>query len=300
MTTLAMSLIAGELSDPILGGEVSVEGPAAWTVDAGPSVDQNSRSMLDGRFDVAEMSIATFLKARDQGRDLIGLPIFTGRGFLQPGMIVSAASGISRPEDLAGKRVSVPQYWMTSSVWHRGILAQQHGVSPERISWLTASEERFEGAVFPAGVSIERLPDGVSPNAALERGLVDAMMIPPRGVPKQLAAYMRSPYPDLIAAERAYVAATGVFPIMHFVVMRASLQAKFPWLADALFAAFSTAKDLVAERGALQAPLPELDDDPFAYGVAKNQRTLDTFLTFARGQGWVSNGLRLADCFVRG
>lgn len=295
-----MSLIAGELTDPLIGGEVRVAGDADWSIGAGTSVDANSRKMLDGGFDVAEMSFATFLKAREQGRDLIALPIFTGRGFLQPGFIVSPASGIERPEQVAGKRIGLPQFWMTSSVWHRGILAQQHGVRAESVKWFTAVEERFSGAVFPAGVSIDRLAEGVTPEAALERGLLDAIMIPPRGVPRTLRPFMRSPYPDLVAAQRAYFGATGVFPIMHFVVMRESLHEQQPWLAGALFEAFEQAKQQARERGVLPATMPGIssDVDPWAYGMTDNLPVLETFFDFARQQGWISGALQLGDCFV--
>ncbi len=179
VTELTMQLVAGELTDPILAGEVAVKGDVQFTVTAGTSVDGNSRQMLSGAFDVAEMSFATYLKAREpEGRDLIGLPIFTGRGFLQPGLLVSTASGITRPEDIAGRRVGVPQFWMTSSVWHRGILLQQHGVKAGAVEWYTASEERFEGVTFPPGVKINRLAEDIQPNAALEQGLVDVVMVP--------------------------------------------------------------------------------------------------------------------------
>src|SRR5476649_979660 len=119
MKPLTMSLIPGALTDPVLRNEVLVEGDAELTISAGTSVDRNSRQMLDGAFDIAEMSFSTYIKARELGHDLIGLPIFTGRGFLQPGLICSSASGIRKPEDIASKRVGLPQFWMTSSVWHR-------------------------------------------------------------------------------------------------------------------------------------------------------------------------------------
>jgi 4,5-dihydroxyphthalate decarboxylase len=233
-----VSLIAGEVTDPVIAGEVTIASPLPVSINVAPSVDQNSRMMLEGAHDVAEMSFATFLKALEQGRDLIGLPIFTGRGFLQPGVLVSAAARIACPADLAGKRVGIPQYWMTSSVWHRGILAQE-GVAQHELTWCTASEERFAGAMYPPDVSIERLPAGATVNEALERGLVDAIMAPPRGVPKMLAPGTLRPYPDIAAAQRAYIAATGVFPIMHFVVMRASLLPELPELPAALIAAFT-------------------------------------------------------------
>lgn len=250
--------------------------------------------MLDGAYDVAEMSFATFLKAREQGRDLIGIPIFTGRGFLQRGLIVGASRGIVRPEDLAGRRVGVPQFWMTSSVWHRGILSQQYGIAAAAVTWLTAVEERFDGVTFSDRVTVERLEPGVSLEAALERGLVDAVAIPPRGVPRPLRPFMRWPYPDVGAVEDAYAAATGIFPIMHFVVLRASLDRERPALAGALVAAFGEAKRRAAATGALANP------DRWPMGLAENARTLEAFLGFARDQGWVSRSLALADCFTGG
>ena len=283
MNDLTMSLIAGEATDPVIRGDVTVAGDASWSISAGTSVDQNSRKMLAGEFDVAEMSFATFLRAREQGNDLIGLPVFTGRGFLQPGLIVSASSRISGPEDLVGRRVGLPQFWMTSSVWHRGILEQQHGVRAQDVEWYTAVEERFDGVSLPAGVAVHRLPEGVTVERALESGLVEAIMVPPRGVPRPLKTFMRSPYSDLVDAERSYFEATGVFPIMHFVVMRESLRERLPWLADALIAAFR-------EAG--------FAGNPWAFGLDANARVLETFLDFAREQGWISNALKLAHCFV--
>jgi 4,5-dihydroxyphthalate decarboxylase len=295
VTDLTMALVAGEITDPIIAGAAGVKGDVTFAITAGSSVDANSRQMLNGAYDVAEMSFATFLKAREQGRDLIGLPIFTGRGYLQPGLLVSTASGITRPEDIASRRVGVPQFWMTSSVWHRGILQQQHGVPAEAIEWFTAAEERFEGVTFPAGVKINRLAEGMNPNAALEQGLVDAVMVPPRGARGPMRPGTQSPYADLPDAQRTYFVKTGVFPIMHFVVMRESVHRKLPWLAGALGETFLEAKRGAEKAGTIPPPVA---DETWEFGLTENARALDTFLGFAREQGWISEGLTLADCFV--
>lgn len=302
-----MSLVPGPLTDPILGKDVTVGGDAVWTITPGASVDANSRSMLDGKFDVAEMSFATFLKAFEIGRDLIGLPLFTGRGFLQPGILVSTAAGIKRPEDIAGKRVGVPQYWMTSSVWHRCVLNDRHGVKPESVRWFTSTEERFENLVFPPGVSVERLPDGIGPQEALAQGLVDAVMTPPRGVPKSMPAGLGSPYADLPKAQADYFSATHVFPIMHFVVLRRSLTKELPWLAGAVTAAFDAAKKKADANGSLRpiiaglAPDEErrlMGDDPWAFGLAANKPALDTGFGTAHSQQWVGSSVNVTNCFV--
>lgn len=304
---LTMSLVPGPLTDPIINNDVKPGGDARWTIVPGASVDSNSRSMLEGKFDVAEMSFATFLKAFELGRDLIGLPLFTGRGFLQPGILCATAAGIRRPEDLAGKRVGVPQYWMTSSVWHRCVLEERHGVRPDAIRWFTAVEERFENLVFPPGVSVERLPGGIGPQEALTQGLVDAIMTPPRGVPKSMPAGLGSPYADLTQAQVEYFTATHVFPIMHFVVLRKSLTQELPWLPGAVTAAFDQAKQRADAGGELRpviaglAPDDErrlLGDDPWAFGLAANKPAVDTFFGTAHAQSWVGAGVNVGSCFV--
>lgn len=301
-----MSLVPGPLTDPILSKDVAVGGDAGWSITPGASVDANSRSMLDGKFDVAEMSFATFLKAFELGRDLIGLPLFTGRGFLQPGILCSTAAGIKRPEDIAGKRVGVPQYWMTSSVWHRCVLNDRHGVKPESIRWFTSVEERFENLVFPPGVSVERLPEGVGPQDALSQGLVDAVMTPPRGVPKSMDG-LASPYPDLAQAQADYYAATHVFPIMHFVVLRRSLVKELPWLAGAVTAAFDASKKKADASGSLRPVIAGLGadeerqllgNDPWAFGLAANKAAVDTGFGTAHAQHWVGSNVNVANCFV--
>jgi 4,5-dihydroxyphthalate decarboxylase len=302
-----MSLVPGPLTDPILGKDVPVGGEATWSITPGASVDSNSRAMLEGKFDVAEMSFATFLKAFELGRDLIGLPLFTGRGFLQPGILCATAAGIKRPEDIAGKRVGVPQYWMTSSVWHRAVLEQQHGVKPAAVKWFTAVEERFENLVFPPGVSVERLPEGTGVQEALTQGLVDAIMTPPRGVPKSMPAGLSSPYADLAQAQADYFAKTHVFPIMHFVVMRKSLTKELPWLAGAVTAAFDAAKKRADASGGLRPVIAGLStdeerrllgDDPWAFGLTANKAAVDTFFGTAHAQQWVGGGVNVGNCFV--
>ena len=118
---LSISLVPSALTNPILDGTSRIEGIDLDT-HVSKTVDSNSRAMLEGAFDVAEMSLATFVKGRAEGAPLIGLPIFTGRRFLEPGIGIREGAGISEPRELAGRRIGVPQFWMTSSVWHRAVL----------------------------------------------------------------------------------------------------------------------------------------------------------------------------------
>jgi hypothetical protein len=47
-----------------------------------------------------------------------------------------------------------------------------------------------------------------------------------------------------LEASRAYGKKTGLFPIMHVLVMREALLRAHPWLASSLFTAFRQAKDI--------------------------------------------------------
>jgi 4,5-dihydroxyphthalate decarboxylase len=303
---LNVSLVPGPITQPILDGEIDIAG-VDLTVHIGQSVDRNSRDMLDRTFDVAEMSLATFAKAREQGAPLVGLPIFTGRRFLQPCVVTSASAGVAALADLRGKRIGLPQFWMTSSVWHRGILSQA-GVLQSEATWYTAATERLPGLETPHGVDIRLQTGPPSLEEMLFSGDLDALMTPRSH--ESLARDrpgLSLPYQDVAQATLDYLERTGVYPIMHFVVMSADLEARHPWLATALFEAFARAKHRALAAGAA----PELpvgaraDDfarvlgpDPWLFGLERNRQPLQTFLDFAVTQGLLVSPVCVEDLFA--
>ena len=78
----------------------------------------------------------------------------------------------------------------------------------------------------------------------LVAGEIDALYtarLPPsflRGDPR-----VRRLFPDYKAAERAYFRKTGLFPIMHFVVVREDVYREHRWVAESLYKAFCAAKE---------------------------------------------------------
>ena len=95
-------------------------------------------------------------------------------------------------------------------------------------------------------------------------------------------APVRRLFPDFRRVERAYFEKTGIFPIMHTVVLKEELVREHPWLARSLYEAFAEAKRLAYRRLADTAVLPYvlpwlvaeveetralMGDDPFPYGV---------------------------------
>src|SRR5262249_32871641 len=79
-------------------------------------------------------------------------------------------SGITRPQDLAGKRLGVAEYQQTAALWIRGILEHDFGVSQYKIHWyMERSEEMSHGSATgfkpPPGISFNRIAqDKTSPS----------------------------------------------------------------------------------------------------------------------------------------
>lgn len=299
MLKLTASLTPDALTLPIVEKAVSFEG-VDMAVSIETSIDKNSKKMLLGLFDVAEMSLATFLRARLDGFPIVALPVFTGRRFTHPAIFCSRAGQVRSPEDLTGKRIGVPQYWMTSSVWHRGILQEHHGISQDQVTWVTTASERLESLTAPGNVSVERAPAGATLPELLDGGLVDCLMLPKA---PQRTSEWACPFPDIERAQIDYYRLSRVFPIMHLVVMSERVAAAQPGLPSRLIDGFVEAK----RRTGRQKPISTLSDehskeifgaDPWPYGIDENWPTISAFLGYARAQGLLDRALRPEDLFV--
>ena len=120
--------------------------------------------------------------------------------------------------------------------------------------------------------------------------------------------------PDAYAAERDYLRATGLFPIMHVVTLRRSLYERSPWLAVNLYTAFSQALDnaiaRLNEKTASRIPIPwsgelaeaarrDFGREPISYGVEPNRRDLDAFFTYCQEQGVTQRRRTAEEPFAR-
>src|SRR5215469_6240850 len=106
-------------------------------------VEETFFRMLRGReFDAAEMSLSSYTVSlfRDPPA-FVGIPVFPSRFFRHSCIFVSAKSLIREPADLVGKRIGVPEYQMTAPVWIRGVLADEYGVDPASVTYVTGGEE---------------------------------------------------------------------------------------------------------------------------------------------------------------
>ena len=125
---------------------------------------------------------------------------------------------------------------------------------------------------------------------------------------------MRRLFPDYRTVEKDYFKRTGIYPVMHTVIIRREIYDENPWVATSLFEAFEAAKRRGRERlvstGALAISLPwvpadleEMDEvfggnDPWVYGLEPNRKMLETLIELSLEQGLSTRRLTLEELFV--
>jgi len=310
---LTLSVTDSVLTRPLLEGKITPMG-VKLHAQPGKGMDTLSRQMLNLELDIGEMAISTFIKAREKGVPLVGLPLFTsGRRFLQAGILLSKQAGIRDLSDLRGRRVGVPQYWMSSSVWQRLLLQQMHGISPEDLSWVTTQPERMEELRIPPKVELRQDTSGRNPRELMQAGEVDVCMSPGGAQPGAQGGDFAVPaYPNWEAAQREYYQRTGIFPIMHMTAIKEELASREPWLLESLCDAYQEAKKQARAKEvprSSEAPTAGettkemrdlMGDDPWPYGISPNRRPLEALVESALDQGLLQHRMKVDDFFAKG
>jgi len=304
---------------PLMDGSVKARGIQLLTVPQPPGGALFRRVAQHTEFDIAEMSTSTFM-IMTSGRDdrYIGIPAFPSRNFRHGYVFVNRRSGITRPEDLAGKRVGMSEYQTTAAVWQRAFLQDDYGVRANQIEWLEGGlnepnrPERYH-VDMPSDIHLGRIGPGETLNQMLEEGQLDAVIGP--GTPECLkrASHIERLFPDFRSVEKDYYKRTGFFPIMHLVVIRRELYQEYPWVAQSIFDAFELAKASELQRlrhtGNLACALPWLlsdleeidevfDGDHWPYGISKNEALLERMTQASFEQGLSSRKLEVRELFA--
>jgi len=278
------------------------------------------RMARHGEFDVAEMSLSTYVLTMARERPFVALPVFPSRAFRHNGVYVNARSGIEKPADLAGRVVGVPEYQVTAAVWIRGILEEHYGVPAASVRYRTGGlrqpgrSEKVQ--VQPDGVEIVPIGADQTLESLLVDGAIDALYTPRTPEP-YLAGHgnVRRLWDDARQEEERYFERTGIFPIMHVIVIRSETYEKNRWIANSLVKAFAQAKAMVTDRLEETAASPSmlpwayaearharrvLGDDFWSYGLAPNYHVLQTFLQYSHDQGLAERLYQPEELFVPG
>jgi 4,5-dihydroxyphthalate decarboxylase len=285
------------------------------------AVEETFFRMLRHReFDVAELSFSSYCVSLSRPeKPFIAIPVFPSRFFRHSSIYVSAKAKIREPKDLIGKRIGTPEYQMTAPVWIRGILADDYGVPVDSVTYVTGGEEtpgRDEKLKLdlPARIKVERAPAGKTLAGMLRSGEIDALHT--ARAPSCFtdgSGDARRLFEDFQDVERTYFKRTGIFPIMHVIVIRRDVYEKHRWVAQTLTQAFREAQALAyqefEETAALKVMLPwllahveetkrEMGKDFWAYGLEPNRTVLETFVRYHHEQGLSPRKLAVDELFA--
>nr|WP_206322627.1 ABC transporter substrate-binding protein [Streptomyces sp. HNM0575] len=292
--------------EPLRSGRVTVGGAELNFLDL--PVEETFFRMLKFReFDIAEMSLSTYVLTLAEGSPFVAVPVFPSRAFRHSAVYVREDSPVTDPAQLAGGTVGVPEYQITAAVWVRGILAEHHGLGVTSVRYRTGGLDapgRVEKLGLRLPPDVEVLPIG--PEETLSRMLLDGSLDAvhsarnPGPFNEPGHGGIRRLFPDPEGVERRYHERTGIFPIMHTLVIRRDVYEQHRWLARELVKACGRAKDEglagIGETAALRYALPwlwaeaertraALGDDWWPYGFEPNRTTLETFLRYSYEQG---------------
>jgi len=287
------------------------------------------RQLKFGEFEVAEMSMSSYLIARSQGADMIALPVFPSRRLFQTELSYHADSSIAKPEDLSGKRLGVAEYQQTAALWIRGILEHDFGVSQYKIHWyMERSEEMSHGSATgfkpPPGISFNRIAANKSLASTLLENELDVAHIASPWV-LQANALDRSAriagrgdwskikplFPDRMAEGARFYKKHEFLPVNHAYIIRGDIYKKYPWVAFNLYTGFVKAKAPAREKlleriptalffGAEYAAKTQelIGEDPFPYGIKANQAMLDTIIGYSHEQGLTPRKMEVKELFA--
>jgi 4,5-dihydroxyphthalate decarboxylase len=287
-------------------GTVKPKGFAFDFIEVPVLIDAFRRMVRGLEFDICEMAITTCVCARAYGKRFTALPIFLVRAFHHGAILYNTKVGIRTPKDLEGRKVGVNRgYTVTTGLWARSVLADEHGVDLGKITWVLSGDEH---------VAEYRPPANVVPIAP---GRKMADMVASGELAAAIGIEVDSPdvkplIPDAQEAGLEALRRRGHYPINHTVVVKDDLLAARRDLAVDVFNAFAEAKRLYVERlkaGAIEKPT-EIDrlhqrvmaiaGDPLPYGIAPNRAVLEELIRHSLSQGIITSPVTVDELFAPG
>ncbi len=330
MSKLTLGFISAfnERVEPLMNGTIEADGIELIPTYSHPA-ETFWRQLKFHEFEVAEMSMSSYLIARSQDADMIALPVFPSRRLFQTELSYHADSGINQPGDLAGKRLGVAEYQQTAALWIRGILEHDFGVSQYKIHWyMERSEEMSHGAATgfkpPAGISFNRIAPYKSLASTLVDNELDVAHIASPWVLRANAldrssrivgggdwSKVRPLFPDRIAEGARFFQKHGFLPVNHAYIIRGDIYRRHPWVAANLYDGFLRAKALAREQLLERIPAAlifgeeywsttcaSVGEDPFPYGIKANAPMLDTLIGYSYEQGLSPRKMHVEELFA--
>jgi hypothetical protein len=305
-------------------GDIRIDGVDAFFHSGRIVVDIFEQMVKNRAYDVSELGFTYFLRTMDEeDQPFRALPIFLARTFRHSAIYINTTKGIRRPQDLNGKRIGeLALYGHDGGVMPKGMLTDEYGFRPETCRWVVGNIDFPMKPIdwlprpVPAGVEVSYASGDDDLGKMLETGEIDALIS--ADAPECVLAGRPNVgrlFEDYETVERDYFRRTGIFPIMHPVVIRKEL-ADDAGLVRAIYDGFCAAKDAAASqllRGMtfnnMTVMIPWLShliardqellgSDWWPYGVSANRKSIDAFLRHHHEQGLSKRRLSCADIFA--
>jgi hypothetical protein len=312
-------------TQPLTNGSVTIEGVDARFHSA-RIVPEIFEAMISRRaFDVSELGMTYFLRTFGVEKSpFVALPVFLNRAFRHSAIYINKKSHIARPEDLSGKTIGeLAVYGHDAGTMAKGMLADEFGFKPERCRWIVGGIDfpmnpiDFIPQNHPDNVDVTFAPRDADLGKMLETGQIDALIsadVPACILDK--SPHVGRLFEDVETVERDYYRRTGIFPIMHTVVVQRELAERKPDVVKAVYKGFCDAKNMTATQlvngmtfnnmGTMIPWLTHLidkdrdllGDDWWPYGIAANRKAIDAVLRYHHEQGLTNRRFAAEDIFV--
>ena len=269
-----------------------------------PLIRAFRRMVRELSYDICEMALTTYVCARAHGKRFTALPIFLVRAFHHGAILVNAKAGIGGPKDLEGRKVGVNRgYTVTTGVWARSILEDEHGVDLSKVTWVLSGDEHVAEYVPPANV------------VPIEAGKDMAAMLVSGELAAAIGITVDHPdvkplIPNALEAGLAALRRRGLYPINHLIVVRDELLEEHRGLAEDIFNAFAESKRLYVERlraGEIENPtkvdevhrrVMDIIGDPLPYGMEPNRKVLEALIRHALTQRIIARPVTVEELFA--
>lgn len=240
---------------------------------------------VQGEFDIAELSIVTYLIAQSKGYPLALLPAVMFSRVQHPYLVYDRERGPMTPHDLHGKRIGVAYYTTATSTWLRDVLASDFDVDLSQLTWVVQEAPHVPEFSDPANV--ERAPQGADLVAMLLAGDIDALIMTPVPDHPRLARLI----PDADAAADAWLKRHGHLQLNHLVVANASLVADRPDVLREVW------RMLVTSKAAGQDVSRPAGRDMVPYGLNALTPHLDAAIDCVYRQGLIPRRPAMSELF---
>lgn len=243
------------------------------------------RAVRNLEFDICELAIVTYLMAKANGKPLVLLPAVIFGRLPHRFLMYNPERGKLTPKELEGKRVAIRSSSVTTVMWLRGILANDHGVDLDKVRWVTFEDAHV--AEYRDPPNFERAPEGRTIVDMLLAGEVDAGVVAEgAGADPRLQTLI----PNAVRAATDWHKRTGVLPINHMVAVKSSLTRTDPQAVAEFYQML-----LDSKRAAGLPAKGELDLCPM--GLEANRKNLDFAIDYVHRQGLIPQRYAVDELF---